>query len=495
MKRLSKKTLHDMPAHVVRPRYDIGSVKTGIVHLGVGAFHRAHQAMYVEKCLNAGARDWAICGASLRSKDMAEALLPQDCLYTLAERGSGQENLSVIGALRDVIVAPQNPEKLLQALCSPHVRLVTLTITEKGYCFDPATGNLKEDHADIQADLKNPAAPASALGFIVEALRRRRAEGVKPFTVLSCDNLPANGKVVKRLLVRLGHLRDAELGKFIESELACPSSMVDRIVPATSDEDKKDMAAKLGFEDASPVITEAFTQWVIEDDFGNGRPPLEDVGVQMVLDVAPFELMKLRLLNGAHSTLAYLGYLAGYDTVAQTVADPAFVHLIRGMMDEEVMPTLPQLPGIDLEAYKASLLTRFSNPALKHRTWQIAMDGSQKLPQRLLNTARARLAQNAPFDRIALGLAAWMRYVAGTDEKGQPIDVSDPLKARLRSLADQAGPHPEKLATSLLSVREIFGDDLPRDPRFVQAITAALRTLYAQGAAQAVKTFSLQKSA
>jgi fructuronate reductase len=479
--RLSLSALERLPAEVARPIYDMNAVRIGIVHLGIGAFHRAHQAVYVDDRLAAGETDWGICGASLRSPETADALVPQDGLYTVAIRSGSGEQLRVIGAVRRLLVAPSNPAALLDAMADPTVRIVSLTVTEKGYCHDPAAGDLQPDHPDVVADLAAPERPRSVPGVLVEALRRRRTSGVAPFTVLCCDNLPENGHTVGRVLVQFAGLRDPDLGRWVENEVAFPSTMVDRIVPATSDADRTAVAARLRVSDAWPVMTELFTQWVIEDRFGNGRPRFEDAGAELVADVAPYELMKLRLLNGSHSTLAYLGYLAGYETVSDVMTDPAFVRLVQGLMDEEVTPTLSLPPGADLAGYKRSLLERFTNPALKHRTWQIAMDGSQKLPQRLLGTIRDRLAAGAPIPRLALGVAAWMRYVTGIDEQGRPIDVRDPLAKRLRGLADEAGPA-DRLAPALFSVREVFGDDLPRDPRFTKPVTDALDALFRNGA-------------
>jgi fructuronate reductase len=395
----------------------------------------------------------------------------------------------VIGAIRQVIVAPQAIEDLLNVMADPRTRIVTLTVTEKGYCHDPATGALNEAHPDIVHDLGYLRTPKSAPGFIIEALRRRRMAGVSPFTVLTCDNLPSNGRTVKRVLTRFAELVDPDLGRFVADEVSCPSTMVDRIVPATSDQDRERIGQVLGLSDAWPVVTEPFTQWVIEDRFPQGRPAWEEAGAEFVSDVEPYEHMKLRLLNGSHSTLAYLGYLAGYETVADTMADPAFVRLIQGLMDEEVTPTLHMPAGADLGSYKRALIERFKNPALKHRTWQIAMDGSQKLPQRLLGTVRDRLSGGASIGRLSLGVAAWMRYVTGLDEKGAPIDVRDPMSSRLRELTDRAGASPEHLARELFAVREIFGDDLPRDPRFTDVVTAHLARLYDHGAKRAVSEF------
>jgi len=486
--RLNEDSLADLPEGIRRPAYDRKAVETGIVHLGVGAFHRAHQAVYTDDALGKDPR-WGIVAASLRSPDTYDALAPQDGLYTLAVRSQAGEALRVIGSIQRVIVAPREVEQLLEAMSAPETRIVTLTVTEKGYCHDPATGALNEAHPDIVHDLEFHRTPKSAPGFIVEALRRRRAAGVPPFTVLTCDNLPSNGRTVKRVLTRFAELVDPALGRFVADEVSCPSTMVDRIVPATSDQDRDRIGEALGLTDAWPVVTEPFTQWVIEDRFPQGRPAWETSGAAFVEDVEPYEHMKLRLLNGSHSTLAYLGYLAGYETVADTMADPAFVRLIQGLMDDEVTPTLHMPPGADLAAYKRALIERFRNPALKHRTWQIAMDGSQKLPQRLLGTVRDRLGDDAGIARLSLGVAAWMRYVTGIDEKGAPIDVRDPMAARLREIADRAGGSPEKLAGDLFAVREIFGDDLPKDPRFTALVTENLKRLYEKGAKRTVAEF------
>jgi fructuronate reductase len=456
------------------------------VHLGVGAFHRAHQAVYVDDRLAAGETGWAICGASLRSPGTSRALEPQDGLYTLSTRSAEGETLRVVGSLRRLLVAPADPQALLAAMTDPDVRIVTLTVTEKGYCHDPATRCLVEDHPDIRHDLASPHAPRSTPGFLVEALARRRAGGVAPFTVVSCDNLPSNGATTCNVLTRMASLRDADFGAWIAASVAFPSTMVDRIAPATTDEDRARVAARLGAEDAWPIVTEPFSQWVIEDRFPTGRPRFEDGGATLVSDVAPFELAKLRLLNGSHSALAYLGYLAGYETVADVMADESFARLVAELMEKESMPTLEASKTGDLGAYMRALLARFRNPALRHRTWQIAMDGSQKLPQRLLETARARLARGAPIERLALGVAAWMRYVTGVDERGRPIDVRDPLSARLKAIADGQGLEAARLAPALMGVHEIFGADLPADPRFAIPVAAALDSLIRLGSRGAV---------
>lgn len=464
--------------------YDRSRVTPGIVHLGVGAFCRAHIAAYVDALL-AGDPSWGIVGASLRRSDTRDALLPQDFLYTLVERGPDGTTARVIGALLDVLDATRQGEALLAAMAAPGVRIVSLTVTEKGYCHDPATGRLNPDHPDIRHDLAHPDRPVSAPGFIVRAIALRRARGLPPFTVLSCDNLPANGETTRRVVTDFAALVGADLADHIRDAVAFPSSMVDRIVPATTDEDRQAVVALTGRADAWPVVTEPFSQWVIEDRFASGRPPFDAAGAQFVEDVRPYELMKLRMLNGSHSTLAYLGYLAGHATVSDTVADPAFRRLAFGLMTDEVMDTLP--PGLgDLGAYRDALLARFANPTLRHRTWQIAMDGSQKLPQRLLGTIGDRLARGQPFTRAALGVAGWMRYVGGIDEGGAPIDVRDPLAPRLRAISDAAGGRPEAIVDGLLGVREIFGPALAADDRFRAVLTRHLAALTERGAAATV---------
>ncbi len=488
--RLSTAALASLPSSVRRPRYDRAAGDIGIVHLGVGAFHRAHQAVILEDCLERGDTGWAIAGASLRSAETRDALEPQDTLYTLSTRSAAGEDLRVIGALRESHVAPENPGALLARMAAPTTRIVSLTVTEKGYCHDPATGELNEAHPDIRHDLAHPEAPRSAIGYLARALVLRRAAGLAPFTVLCCDNLPANGRTVKRVIDRFSTLLSPEFGRWVGDRVLCPASMVDRIVPATTDEDRARISAALGVEDRWPVVTEPFWQWVVEDRFSLGRPDLAAAGVELVADVTPFEHMKLRLLNGSHSTLAYLGYLAGFETVAETMTDPAFATLIREMMAEDITPTLAMPAGTDLAGYARALIERFRNPALRHRTWQIAMDGSQKLPQRLLGTARDRLAKGAPIGRLALGIAGWMRYVSGTDEKGAAIDLRDPMAERLTSIAAEAGPVATRLAPALMAIPEIFGTDLPADPRFFVPVTAALESLFRDGAARTVAGYA-----
>ncbi|TPQ34064.1 mannitol dehydrogenase [Bradyrhizobium guangdongense] len=482
--RLGRANLDRLPSAISRPAYDVSRVTPGIVHLGLGAFHRAHQAVVIDDCLAAGATGWGIIGASLRSPDTRDALAPQDHLYTIAVRAAEGTAYRVIGSLIGSEVARENPARLVARMADAATRIVSLTVTEKGYCHTPQTGDLDERHPDIVHDLNNPDAPRSAPGYIVAALARRRAQGLAPFTVLCCDNLAANGHTVQRIVTQFAALRSKDLGKWISDSVAFPCTMVDRIVPETTDADRAAVSRALGMDDAWPVMTEPFTQWVVEDRFSAGRPDLAAAGVELVADVKPFELMKLRLLNASHSALAYLGYLAGYETIADTMADPHFARLAAQVMEEAAV-TLTMPAGTDLTAYRASLLKRFANPALHHRTWQIAMDGSQKLPQRLLGAMQDRLNRNLPIATHALAVAGWMRYVTATDERGRAIDVRDPLAKEFAAIASGTGPIAERLAPALLGVAKVFGP-FGADPRFRDAVTSALHSLYADGARRTV---------
>lgn len=478
--RLSNASLGRLPDQIGRPGYDRARVTPGIVHLGIGAFHRAHQAVVIDELLARGTMDWGIVGASLRSSDTHDALAPQDWLYTVAIRsGAGTEH-RVISSILDINVAKSDPARLIGRMADPATRIVSLTITEKGYCHTPQTGELDERHPDIVHDLAHPEEPRSAPGFIVAALARRKTARAAPFTVLSCDNLSANGQTIGRIVAQLATLRSKELGQWIEGEVAFPSTMVDRIVPETTDADRAAVSAALGMTDAWPVITEPFTQWIVEDHFPAGRPDFAAAGVQLVSDVTPFEHMKLRLLNASHSALAYLGYLAGYETIAATMGDAPFAAFAKQVMEDAAV-TLTMPAGTDLAAYSASLLERFSNPALQHRTWQIAMDGSQKLPQRLLGTMRDRLQRGLPIHTHALAVAGWMRYVSASDEHGREIDVRDPRASELVAIAREAGPVAERLAPALLGVAPVFGT-LGADPEVCRAVTGVLDRLYELGA-------------
>ncbi|MCO5063036.1 MAG: mannitol dehydrogenase family protein [Rhizobiaceae bacterium] len=430
--RLSDATIAGIPAVVERPVYDRAGCRAGIVHLGIGAFHRAHQAVYLDDCLNGGEEGWDIVGVSLRSPDTRDALDPQNGLYTLSVVDGSGEKLRVVGSVQRVLVAPENPQAVFDELCDPLVRIVTLTVTEKAYLRN-AAGALDTSHRDIVWDLENPRNPRSIYGFLAEAIERRVSAGAEQFTVLSCDNLPANGATLRRLMIEYAALRDRGLKQLVEHEIAFPSSMVDRIVPATTDEDRARISAALGVADAWPVTTEPFMQWVVEDRFPSGRPKWERYGVEMVEDVAPFEDMKLRLLNGSHSAIAYLGLLSGHATVSEAFSNPAIRAFVVRLWDE-AKPSLPSGQGLRPDAYTSELVKRYDNPALKHRTAQIANDGSQKLPQRIVATALDRAANGGSFDALMLTPAAWIAACEARGVTSPPAHFTDPLDETLAAI-------------------------------------------------------------
>ena len=466
--------------------------RSGIVHLGLGAFFRAFGAIYVDDAIRVSGGDWGIVGVSLQSSGTRDKLAPQDFVYTtVSQDPDGGETFRKVEILETVLVAPEDPEAVLARMADPAIRIVTLTVTEKGYCHDPATGRLNFSHPDIVHDLQHEK-PKTAIGYLVRALQRRRDAGHPPFTVLTCDNLPENGKLVRGVVLDFARALEPELAAWIAAEGRFPSTMVDRITPATKPEDVERLAQKTGIRDEAPVLCEPFRQWVVEDDFvpaygADAYPDLAAVGVEMVADVTPFEHMKLRMLNGTHSSLAYLGYLAGHETIAETVADPVFASFAKRLLQEEIMPSFSPPEGVKLADYADALLTRYSNPAIRHRTWQIAMDGSQKLPQRILGTIADNLGAGRASPGLMLAVAAWMRYVGGVDEKGQPIEVKDPLAERLRGLSDAAETPAGKVG-ALLSVREIFSADLAA--QLLQPVSHSYVHLCRVGARQAAKDVS-----
>jgi fructuronate reductase len=485
--RLCDHVVAGLPPQVTRPTYDRHEVRPGIVHLGLGAFHRAHQAVYTDDRLAAGERDWGIIGLSLRSPDVRDALAPQDGLYTVLQRSAEGDRARVIGAVLEAVTVPSTPERAMAALVDPCTRIISLTVTEKAYCLDAATGSLDETHRGIVADLRRDRFPATVPGLLVEALRRRRESGAGPCTILVCDNLPSNGETVARIVAGYARLYDPQRGDDIVGATAFPCTMVDRIVPATTEADRA-AVARLGYRDAWPVVAEPFSQWVIENHFAAGRPHWEDAGASMVTDVRPFELMKLRALNGAHSSLAYLGAVAGLETVADAMAEPALARFLRDLWDEDLLPAIPAVPGMDLAAYTAQLQERFRNPAMRHRLQQIAMDGSQKLPQRLLLPALDRLRQGHLPSRIALTVAAWMRFLLRRDERGSPYEISDPLAGRLTAIVAGAGENAAALAAALFGVREIFDPALAGDAGFCGLVVRHLESLLEHGVRRTLTT-------
>lgn len=478
--RLCNATLRQVAAGVAIPAYDRRAVAPGIVHLGIGAFHRAHQAVVIDDVLRQ-APDWGIVGASLRRPDTKEALAPQDGLYTLLIKDGEQRSPRVIGSVLGVLDAPHEKEALLSRMADPATRVVSLTVTEKGYCYNAASGGLDAAHPDIVADLANPQQPATAAGIVTEALRRRMAAGLAPFTVLSCDNLPHNGQVAGRVFTEFAEAVDAKLGRWVRENVAFPGTMIDRIVPATTDADRAEVTALIGLEDAWPVMGEPFLQWVVEDRFVAGtRPPLELGGAEWTGDVAPYERMKLRMLNGTHSSMAYLGYLCGYEFIAEVIANPDFRRFVGNELTQEIAPTLG-MPAAQTDAHAGKLLERYSNTAMKHRTYQIAMDGSQKLPQRLLGTIADRLKAGAPFERLALAVAAWMIYARGVDLSGKPIAVQDPMAKEFAAI--DAG----RLVAGYLAIERVFPRELAAHAGLRQTLEAKVALLRDVGAAEAVR--------
>jgi fructuronate reductase len=483
--RLDEAALTGLPDDVVRPGYDRTAARTGVVHLGIGAFHRAHQAVVFDDALKSGDLRWGVLGASLRSPGVRDQLNPQDGLYTLVVRDGEREDLRVIGACRSVMVGPEDPAALVAAMADADVHIVTLTVTEKGYRLDPASGELLVEDPDVAADIADIERPRTAPGFIVAALRARRAAGLGPFTVISCDNLPHNGRRIRAGVLAMARAVDSSLAEWIVAEGAFPQTMIDRIVPATTAEDVVRLTARLGVEDQGMVKAEPFTQWVIEDRFAGERPDFAALGVQLTDAVEPWEDAKLRLLNGAHSAVAYLGALSGHEHVHEAVAVPAFRAYVEALWDE-AQTTLNPPPGLDVAAYRAELMARFSNSALMHRTRQIAMDGSQKLPQRLLAGASERLAADQGIEAMALGVAAWMRWQEGVTEQGETVVVDDPLASRTAELIE-ASETDEAQVRALLGLSAVFPASLAEEPRFVEAVTAAFLALREHGAVEAAR--------
>ena len=460
------------------PTYDRRKLRPAIVHLGVGGFHRAHQARYLDDLAERGiSMDWGERGVGVLADDwrMAEALGPQDCLYTLVERSAERDAARLIGSLTDYLFAPANPGAVIQLLADPGTRIVSLTITEGGYLVDDATGVFDASHPAVRQDT-DLTAPSTAFGYLCGALARRRAAGIPPFTVLSCDNLQGNGRVARTAVVSFARLHDEALANWIETEVAFPNAMVDRITPQTTDADRAMVAQAFGVVDAWPVMTEPFRQWVIEDAFALGRPPLEEVGAQIVPDVHPYETMKLRLLNGSHQAMTYLGYLAGYRYVHEAMADADLRRLVEHMMDQEVTPLLPPVPGIDLAAYKRSLVERFQNPKISDTLARIAFAGSDRMPKFLLPSLIAALAQRRPHRLLTLATAGWLRYLRGVDEQGNEIVLEDRRADDLRRRAKQGGSDPRPL----LAVNGVFGE-LRQDETWVAELESALRELDRRG--------------
>ena len=456
-------------------------VTPGVVHFGVGGFHRAHQAMYHDRLLNQGtALDWGICGVGVMAADrrMKEALDAQDGLYTLVLKHSdGTYEPRVIGSIVEYLFAPDDPEAVIEKMAAPSTRIVSLTITEGGYNVNDVTGEFDAANPDVIRDLEPGEVPRTTFGLITEALRRRRKLGLAPFTVMSCDNLQGNGHLSRKVFTTFARLRDPELGDWVERETRFPSCMVDRITPVTTDADRSEVRERFGIDDLWPVVCEPYTQWVLEDTFTAGRPAYEKAGVQLVGQVEPYELLKLRLLNGSHQALCYFAYLAGYRLVHEAAQDPLFRTFLLGYMDEEATPTLPPVPGVDLEGYKHTLIQRFSNPQVRDTVARLCAQSSDRIPKWLLPVIREQLAAGGEIRHSAAVVASWARYAEGADERDEPIEVVDRFAASLTRLARRERTEPG----AFIANRDLFGD-LADDERFVAAYLSALDSLHQRGA-------------
>src|SRR4051812_19431263 len=419
---LNASTLPDLPDDLPAPSYDRTALRTGIVHFGVGGFHRAHEAMYLDRLMSAGqAQDWAICGVGVMPADrrMQQVMDAQDGLYTLVVKSpDGSLEPRVIGSITEYLYAPDDPEAVIEKMAGPDVRIVSLTVTEGGYNFNAVTGEFVADNPDVQHDLQPGAAPKTTFGLITAALARRRERGVPPFSIMSCDNIQGNGHVARRSFVAFAGLRDAELGKWIDETVRFPNSMVDRITPVTTDDDRAEVRSRYGVDDAWPVVCEPFTQWVLEDVFNSGRPPFEDAGVQVVADVEPYELMKLRLLNASHQALCYFGYLAGYRLVHDVAQDQLFAGFLLAYMEKEATPTLEPVPGVDLREYQHQLIDRFSNAQVRDTVARLCAESSDRIPKWLLPVIRRNLDTGGDILLATAVVASWARYAEGIDEQG-----------------------------------------------------------------------------
>ncbi len=485
MTRLSLDTLDALPAHVGRPCYARADLSAGIVHFGIGNFHRAHQAAYLDRLMSAGkAQDWAIVGAGVfeGERRLRDTLAAQDWLTTLVEQSAESSEAKVIGSMVDFI-EPADAAAIIARMVQPDIRIVSLTITEGGYFLD-ARGHFDPAHSAIRADAATPDTPGTVFGMILAALRARREAGTPPFTVMSCDNIPHNGMVTRETLTGLARLSDPAFAEWVTDAVAFPNSMVDRITPATSDRERAIVAGDYGIEDGWPVFCEDFTQWVLEDHFPSGRPPFEEVGAQFVDDVAPFELMKLRILNGGHAAIAYPAALMDIHFVHDAMADPVIRAYLRALHRHEIIPTVPPVPGIDLAGYADRVERRFANPKIADTIPRLCHDGSNRQPKFILPTLRDALEAEGNIDGLALESAFWCRYCAGTTASGAIIAPNDPDWARLSETATAARKTPH----IWLDMDGVYGD-LATNARFVERFAFWLDTVWQQGPRDAIRTW------
>ncbi len=473
---------------IQRPNYDPSKLGIGIVHLGLGAFHRAHQAVYADDAIAANGGDWGISAVSLKTPTARDQLAPQDGLYSVRTVSRTGDAWRIVGSVREVLFAPEQMAEVIARIARAETKIITLTVTEKGYCANVAKREPLWDHGDIAHDLSHADDPRSVLGVLAAGLHERFRKRGTPLTIVCCDNLPENGAVLESLVHQFVTRLYPEIMPWLRDNVRFPSSMVDRIVPATQPQDRVDAARVLGYEDHGVVRAEPFSQWVIEDNFAAERPACEHVGAQLVADVRPFEKMKRRLLNGSHSLMAYLGYVAGYETIAETVSDPGFEQLVNALM-LEAEATLEPISCVDFAAYREQLIERFGNPANGHRCAQIATDGSQKIPQRWIAVANERLANGLDINALTLATAGWIRYVYGKDEMDAPITLSDPLAAEFTAIAAKHPYDAMSFADAVLRIEPVFGA-LGRNPAFAAPVKRWVNQLFRDGAQATVDSFN-----
>jgi fructuronate reductase len=487
--RLSDRTLERASPQLIRPAYRRAQTQIGTLHFGPGAFHRAHQAYYFDRLLEKDPTR-AICEVALRTSSLRDALAPQDGLYTLVELDEAP-TLRLIGAMRELLVAAESPAAVSRRLCSPDTTLVTMTVTEKGYCLDGA-GGLDFAHPDILHDLSHPEAPRSLVGWLVRGLELRRERGLAPYLVVCCDNLADNGPTLQRAVLAFAARREAGLAAWIEDAARFPRTMVDSITPATDQALRDRVAQATGLEDAWPVQRERFVQWVVEEVDVAAQPDWASVGVTVSRDVTAYERAKLRILNGAHSTLAYVGLLAGLQTVAEAMAQAALRRFIERMMIEDIEPTLTVPQAGALATYRQSILHRFENPAMRHQLAQIAWDGSQKLPIRVLGTVADALRAGRSLARLTVPIAAWMHFVRVRARDG--IEIVDPLASQLAAVGRQATGEASHDLPPFFALPGVFAPALTAEPRFTRALAETYEVITAQGALAAVAAATVSPS-
>ncbi len=481
---VSQSSLKTLGESYQTPQYDRAALKAGILHMSVGGFHRSHQAVYMDDYLNKNAENWMIAGVGLMPQDdvHVKAMDAQDSLYSVLERSPTKDVVRVVGSIKSMLHAPADPQKVIAQIASPDIKILSLTITEKGYCYNEQR-DLDLNHPLVKKDLSSPQNPSTALSYLTQGLIARKAQNAGPVTIMSCDNLPGNGHLTKHILLQFAREINKDVASWIEDNVSFPNAMVDRITPVTTDDVKNILAQNFGVQDQWPVVCEGFRQWVLEDDFRAGRPALETVGVQIVKDVDPYEKMKVRLLNGSHSALSYTSYMLGHRNVDVAMADPLVSNFVRSYMDQDITASVPNVPGINLDEYKDVLIERFANPSISDQVQRLAEDGSQKIRNAIVPPLEYQFANGGSYKHIAFAFAAWLRYLTAVDEQVQAIEIKDPMRDRLIARAKAAPRDP----LSLLGVEEIFGRNIAIHSGFVECMQEQLNDIYQMGTRKALQ--------